>query len=106
MGKAFAILLDQDSGRTTSLIPSHHTIPNFLIFSMLKMSLENLLNRWQQILAISHSRKKVKVCLLLYLPLELFIDIANRLTFTEKLSLAQDTAYFGFMFHCPEIWSM
>jgi hypothetical protein len=43
---------------------------------------------------------------LLLLPVELFIQIANELSFRQRLALALDTDYFGFMFMLTEIWSM
>jgi hypothetical protein len=63
-------------------------------------------------LKLSKSRDKNRIklkrkqCLLLLLPVELFIKIANELSFRQMLTLALNTDYFGFMFMLTEIWSM
>jgi hypothetical protein len=75
------------------------------------MSLQGLLRRWGRILKSKIFRKKLsrkrgKICLLHLLPLELFLHIANELSFVQKLEMALDTASFGFMFLLPELWSI
>jgi hypothetical protein len=63
--------------------------------------------RLSKVLAKSRSKpKRIKRCLLLLLPVELFSKITNELNFIQKLEMALDTTYFGFMFMLPELWSI
>jgi hypothetical protein len=61
-------------------------------------------------LSKSQTKRRIKLkrkqCLLLLLPVELFIQIANELSFRQRLTLALDTDFFDFMFMLTEIWSM
>jgi hypothetical protein len=70
--------------------------------SQIKMVKKSSRNRAKR--RLKHQRRMQ--CLLLLLPVELFIQIANELSFRQRLVMANDTANFGFMFLLPELWSM